>query len=127
MLLRDPALTVDARLVSLARALTDLPARLGALKATHPAYLERCARCFLRGLCESCPAKSWMEHGALDIPVDYHCQIAHTQARFLGLLSSSENAWEIVDWQERVSMLQLDEVSVSSIKQQNIPLSESPP
>jgi radical SAM protein with 4Fe4S-binding SPASM domain len=111
MLLRDPSLSLDAA-AGLRTALETLPGRLRQLKATHPAYLARCARCFLRGLCESCPAKSWMEHGVLDMPVEYHCQIAHAQARFLGLLAEGENAWEIENWQERISTFTQKEMTV---------------
>ena len=49
------------------------------------------------------PWKSWSENGTLDTQVEYLCQVAHTQARFLGLLSKSENAWEVRDWKERVA------------------------
>ncbi|MFQ5616636.1 MAG: radical SAM protein [Anaerolineales bacterium] len=73
------------------------------LRATNPDYLARCARCFLKGLCDQCPAKSWMEHGTLDTPVEYLCQVAHAKARYLGLLAKGENAWEIRDWQERIA------------------------
>ena len=55
--------------------------RLGAMRATNPDYLSRCARCFLKGLCEQCPARSWAEHGSLDAPVAYLCEAAHAQAR----------------------------------------------
>ena len=73
------------------------------MQATNPLYLERCARCFLHGLCEQCPAKSWMEHGTLDTPVEYLCQVAHAQARYLGLLEEGERAWEVPDWQQRLA------------------------
>ncbi|MEI8183897.1 MAG: hypothetical protein WCG29_14460, partial [Desulfomonile sp.] len=36
--------------------------KLREIKASNPEYLARCAQCFLKGLCEQCPAKSWMEH-----------------------------------------------------------------
>jgi radical SAM protein with 4Fe4S-binding SPASM domain len=109
MLLRDPSLSVDAA-AGLRTALQTLPGRLGQLKAAHPAYLAHCARCFLHGLCESCPAKSWMEHGVLDMPVEYHCQIAHAQARFLGLLAEGEQAWQVTDWQSRLATLSAQEM-----------------
>jgi MoaA/NifB/PqqE/SkfB family radical SAM enzyme len=70
-------------------------------RATDPEYLRRCARCFLKGLCEQCPAKSWSEHGTLDTPVEYLCSIAHEQARDLGLLAAGESAWEVSDWESR--------------------------
>jgi MoaA/NifB/PqqE/SkfB family radical SAM enzyme len=76
--------------------------RLGEVRATNPGYLSRCARCFLKGLCEQCPAKSWGEHGTLDTPVTYLCEVAHTQARYLGWLDENEMGWEVMDWHERV-------------------------
>lgn len=63
------------------------------MKATNPEYLRRCAVCFLKGLCEQCPAKSWAEHGTLDTPVEYLCDVAHAQAYWLGWLKESEKAW----------------------------------
>ena len=73
------------------------------MRAQNPEYLRRCARCFLRGLCEQCPAKSWTEHGHLDTPVEYLCEIAHAQARYLGWLGEDEYAWEVMAWQERIT------------------------
>ena len=72
------------------------------MKATNPDYLRRCAVCFLKGLCEQCPAKSWTEHGTLDTPVEYLCSVAHAQAVFLGRLKKGEKSWEIYDWQRRM-------------------------
>lgn len=64
--LRDPATVYDLRDVARAArplhyALTEFFPRLRELRATNPEYLNRCARCFLKGLCEQCPAKSWQE------------------------------------------------------------------
>ena len=70
-----------------------------------PYYLKRCAVCFLKGLCEQCPAKSWMENGSLDTPVEYLCRIAHAQARHLGILEENENAWNVHNWKNRVKSL----------------------
>ena len=101
---RSPALTVD--LIGGGdgplRAALDVFSRLPEMRATNPEYLERCAVCFLKGLCEQCPAKSWAEHGTLDTPVEYLCAVAHAQARWLGWLSEGERAWEVSDWRERV-------------------------
>ncbi len=74
------------------------------LRSNKPEYLKRCAVCFLKSLCEQCPAKSWREHGLLDAPVEYLCQVAHTQSNFLGLVHRGENAWEISpeNWQNRI-------------------------
>jgi radical SAM protein with 4Fe4S-binding SPASM domain len=108
MLLREPSLTyplLDGGLDKggLREALTNFFPRLGDMEAADPRYLERCARCFLHGLCEQCPAKSWMEHGTLDTPVEYLCQVAHAQARFLGLLQAGEQAWQVTDWRQRLA------------------------
>ena len=76
--------------------------RLRDLRASNPDYLRRCAVCFLKGLCEQCPGKSWTEHGTLDTPVEYLCETAHAQARRLGWLAEGEKSWEVTDGRERV-------------------------
>jgi MoaA/NifB/PqqE/SkfB family radical SAM enzyme len=76
-------------------ALTRVFPRLREARATNADYLNRCARCFLKGLCEQCPAKAWQEHGSLDTPVEYLCEVAHAQARYLGLVGADERAWEV--------------------------------
>lgn len=76
-------------------ALTEVFPRLRELRAANPDYLRRCARCFLKGLCDQCPARSWQEHGTLDTPVEYLCEVAHAQARYFGLLEGGEHSWEI--------------------------------
>ncbi len=105
MLLRDPRLCYDLRQGTLRDALGNFFPRLRQMKADDPAYLERCAVCFLKGLCEQCPAKSWAEHGTLDTPVEYLCQVAHAQARYLGLLAEGENAWQVTDGAERIKRM----------------------
>jgi MoaA/NifB/PqqE/SkfB family radical SAM enzyme len=59
--LRAQELTVDIagfeERASLQDALESFT-RLSDLRATNPDYLRRCARCFLNGLCEQCPARS---------------------------------------------------------------------
>jgi radical SAM protein with 4Fe4S-binding SPASM domain len=102
MMLRHPEAVYDLREGSLKDALTDFFPRLREMSAKNPDYLARCARCFLKGLCEQCPAKSWMELGTLDTPVDYLCQVAHTKAMDLGLLLDREKAWEVENWRKRV-------------------------
>ena len=105
MLLRHPDTVYDLKQGTLREALTEFFPRLRETRATNPEYLERCACCFLKGLCEQCPAKSWTEHGTLDTPVEYLCQVAHAQARYLGLLNGGERAWEIADWRARIDTL----------------------
>jgi MoaA/NifB/PqqE/SkfB family radical SAM enzyme len=113
MLLRNPAMVYDLRAAGvgsglrvcpdsgdptgspLQYALTEFFPRLRETRVTNPEYLRRCAKCFLKGLCEQCPAKSWTENGTLDTPVEYLCDVAHAQARYLGLLGADEHAWDI--------------------------------
>jgi len=102
LLLRHPQTVIDLRNASLAHVMVDLFPLLRGKKASNPEYLRRCANCFLKGLCEQCPAKSWTEHGSLDTPVEYLCDVAHAQARSLGLIAEHERAWEIADWHHRV-------------------------
>jgi len=101
MLLRHPDTVYDLQSGSLEDALTRFFPHMRERRADNAGYLARCARCFIRGLCDQCPAKSWMEHGTLDTPVEYLCQVAHAQARILGLLSEDERAWEARDWAQR--------------------------
>lgn len=86
-------------------ALSGFFPRMRQMRAEDPEYLARCARCFLKGLCEQCPAKSWMEHGRLDTPVEYLCRVAHARARDLGLLGEDEHGWEVTDGGERAARL----------------------
>lgn len=100
--LRHMETVFDLHKGTLREALTEFFPNSRERKAENPEYLRRCAVCFLKGLCEQCPAKSWMETGALDTPVEYLCEVAHAHARFLGLLSEGEHSWEITDGKERV-------------------------
>jgi radical SAM protein with 4Fe4S-binding SPASM domain len=105
MMLRHPTTTYNLKNGSLEDAIKNFFPKVRQMKANNPDYLTYCANCFLKGLCEQCPAKSWMEHGTLDTPMKYHCNIAHAQAEFLGLLKEDEKAWEIKDWNERLELL----------------------
>ena len=103
MALRHPEMVYDLKQGSLEEALNQVFPRWRETQASNPTYLERCGRCFLRGLCEQCPGKSWMEHGTLDTPVDYLCEVAHLRAYSLGLLQEGERAWEVADWKGRIN------------------------
>ena len=105
MMLRHPATIYNLQNGSLKEGFENFFQEMRKMKAKNSDYLHRCARCFLKSLCEQCPAKSWMEHGTLDTPVDYFCDITHAQARYIGLLRGSEKAWEIEDWQERITRI----------------------
>jgi radical SAM protein with 4Fe4S-binding SPASM domain len=102
MNLRHPQTVYDLHKGSLKEAMTHFFPEVREMKAAHPDYLSRCARCFLKGLCEQCPGKSWTEHGTLDTPVEYLCEAAHAQGRYLGLLKENEQAWKIEDWRQRI-------------------------
>ena len=92
--LRHPDTVYNLRLGSLKNGLTRFLPSVRRKTAANPEYLKKCAVCFLKGLCEQCPAKSWAEHGTLDKPVAYLCRVAHRQARFLGLLQKGQKAWQ---------------------------------
>jgi len=94
MAMRSPELSYDLRNGTLRDASERVFPKLKDRKATNPDYLSRCARCRLKGLCEQCPAMSWLEHGTLDTPVEHLCQEAHAQARALGLVGIDQAGWE---------------------------------
>ena len=103
LLLRHPETSYDLRKGSLRDAMARFFPRVREMEASNPSYLMRCAVCFLKGLCEQCPGKSCAEHGTLDTPVNYLCDVAHAQARLLGFLKDGEKAWEIRDGERRVT------------------------
>lgn len=45
-----------------------------------------------------------MEHGDLDTPVDYFCEVTHALACDLGLLQPGEKAWEVENAGERIQL-----------------------
>ncbi|MEW6111775.1 MAG: radical SAM protein [Thermodesulfobacteriota bacterium] len=100
--LRAPQLSYDLLQGSLEDALRNFFPRVRELRATNPEYLMRCARCFLKSMCEQCPARSWTENSTLDTPVEYLCSLAHAQARWVGILGPQEYGWEVQDWQSRI-------------------------
>ncbi len=105
VLLRHPDAVFDLKTGNLEKALRGFFPSIRKRKAANPEYLKRCARCFLKGLCDQCPAKSWMEHGTLDKPVEYLCEIAQLEARVLGLLKKDERPWEVRDAETRKAAL----------------------
>jgi len=101
--LKSPLTRYDLKKGSLKDALTTFIPKVREMTAESSEYLRCCARCFLKGFCEQCPARSWMEQGTLDTPVEYLCRFAHAQAVDLGLLREGEQAWDIEDWKARIS------------------------
>jgi len=95
MLLRHPDCVYSLREGTFKEAWEEFISRVREIRANNEKYQEKCQRCFLKSFCEQCPAWSWMEHGVLDEPVDYLCEIAHTEAVWLGLLKEGEKAWEV--------------------------------
>lgn len=81
------------------------------LSATNPEYIKRCAKCFLKGLCQQCPAKSWIESGTLDTPVEYLCSLAHEEARELELLLPGEYSWDINQKESQKRIMKLVSVN----------------
>ncbi|MBN2320700.1 MAG: radical SAM protein [Acidobacteria bacterium] len=104
--LRHPDTVYDLKNNSLDTMFLKFTPEIRKMVARNPDYLKRCARCFLKGFCEQCPAKSWMEHGTLDTPVEYLCDVTHKQARNIGLLNENERAWDVTDWKARINSLE---------------------
>ena len=102
LMLRSPECSYDLKIGSLRDALENFFPKLREKKALNSKYLKRCAKCFLKGFCEQCPARSWEEHGTLDTPVEYCCEVAHALARSLGLLKNEEKGWEVSDYRARI-------------------------
>lgn len=95
MLLRHPDCVYSLRQGSFKEAWEKFVPEVREIRANNKKYEEKCQRCFLKSLCEQCPAWSWMEHGVLDEPVQYLCGIAHAEAVWLGLLKKGQKAWEV--------------------------------
>lgn len=102
LLLRHPDTIQDLKTCSLRQVLTKFFPEIRELKAMNQDYLRRCANCFLKELCDQCPAKSWMEHGTLDRPIEYLCEITHILARSLGFIGPDEFGWEVIEWRQRL-------------------------
>ena len=105
MLLRHPDTVYNLRSGTLEDALDNFFPKVLAARTQNPDYLQKCAICFLKGLCEQCPGKAWAESGQIDEPVSYLCEVAHQQARLLGLLDENEYSWQVNDWQARIERL----------------------
>lgn len=103
LMLRHPETVLDLHQIQLEEVLRTIFPSMRRLRAMESDYLRRCACCFIKALCGQCPAKSWMEHGSLDSPVEYFCDVAHERARALGLLKKGEKAWDVTDWSTRVA------------------------
>jgi len=103
LLLRHPKTVYNLKNGTLREAILGFAPDIRALECQNPEYINKCARCFLKGLCDQCPGKSWTEHGTLDTPVDYLCNVAHAKAKDLGLIEGNEKAWQIDEGVERIT------------------------
>jgi radical SAM protein with 4Fe4S-binding SPASM domain len=119
LMLKDPNTAYDLKKGSLKEALKDFSPKIRERKANNRDYLARCTRCFLMGLCEQCPGRSWAEHGTLDTPVEYFCEMAHAQAKYLGLIRESEKAWEVEDWEKRLKEFSVKDTFLYQIQNTN--------
>lgn len=100
--LRHPKAVYDLKAGSLQDAVSNFFPSLRQKKTENLQFLMRCAGCFLSWLCSQCPAKSWMEDGTLDSPVDYWCDLARKQGEYLGLLDKGEPPWDVKDGKRRL-------------------------
>ena len=57
LLLRHPETVYNVSTGNLREAVVDFARDIRAGDAVNPEYLAKCARCFLKGLCEQCPGK----------------------------------------------------------------------
>ncbi len=90
----NPTLSFDLNQGSLRQAVEEHMPKVRTMRIQSTAGLERCARCALRSACLSCPATSWMENSTLDAPVQYHCDLIHQEAYWLGLLELGKKGWQ---------------------------------
>ena len=94
LLLRHPDCIYSLRQGSLKEAWERFVPRVREIKPNNREYQKKCQRCFIKSLCLQCPAWSWIEHGVLDEPVEYLCEITHAMAVCLELLKKRERSWE---------------------------------
>jgi len=111
--LSNPETAYDLKKGTLKDAITNFFPKVREMKAKNPEYLARCARCYLRGICEQCPGKAWAEYGTMDTPIQYLCDIVHLQARRAGLLNEGEMSWEVEDWEERLKKFKAESPNTS--------------
>ena len=100
VLLRHPDTVYDLKKGSLKEALKHFFPAIRQKRARNRNYLNRCARCILRGLCDQCPARSWLATGDLESPVDQCCRLAHAQAERIGRVRPGQKGWQTGSLQE---------------------------
>lgn len=93
--LHHPDTIVNLRSMHFSEAMAVQIPQIRLIKSTRDEYLRRCGCCSLYSICGQCPSTSWAEHGVLDLPVRYYCDIAHREARLLGYLEEGQNGWDV--------------------------------
>lgn len=78
-----PGTTYDLRRGTLREAWDKFVPRVRDMRSQRREFLERCRRCPIINLCLWCPAHSYLETGAMDMPVDYFCRVARARAAAL--------------------------------------------
>jgi radical SAM protein with 4Fe4S-binding SPASM domain len=76
-----PSITYDLRGGSFREGWESFQARVLDLKRTRA---MRCDSCVIAAACDSCPGWATLEHGTLESPVDYLCEINHRRAEAFG-------------------------------------------
>ena len=79
-----PECTYDLVKGNLGDAWRNFVPRVRDMRSTNRRFLETCQSCRIANLCYSCPAHNYLEHGDMDVPVDYFCRAAHARAEALG-------------------------------------------
>jgi radical SAM protein with 4Fe4S-binding SPASM domain len=75
-----PSIGYDLRQGSFAEGWASLLERIVNRRKTRTV---RCDTCAIAGTCDSCPGWGELEHGDLEAPVDYLCEISHRRANAL--------------------------------------------
>jgi radical SAM protein with 4Fe4S-binding SPASM domain len=53
------------------------------MRSERREFLDNCLRCSIANLCVWCPGHAHLETGAMDLPVDYLCRVAHARTEVL--------------------------------------------
>jgi len=76
-----PSITYDLRRGSFREGWESFAQRVFELRRTRT---TRCQSCDIAAACDTCPGWSTLEHGTLEDPVDYMCEINHRRAEAFG-------------------------------------------
>jgi radical SAM protein with 4Fe4S-binding SPASM domain len=79
-----PSITYDLRHGSFRQGWESFQERVVNRRRSHA---MRCDSCAIAAACDSCPGWAGLEHGTLESPVDYLCEINHRRAEAFGSLA----------------------------------------